>query len=139
MVAYEIIEHTAEIGIKAYGRQLKELFAHMAEGMFSLIVPPEEVALRSTITVAAEAQDRDRLLVAWLRELLYRFDTEHFLARSFQIRVLEPTRIEAEAQGEILDFSRHHTDKEVKAVTYCDLFLTQGNDGIWSAQVIFDI
>lgn len=111
----------------------------MAEGMFSLIVPPEEVTLRSTITVAAEGQDRDRLLVAWLRELLYRFDTEHFLARSFQIRVLESNRIEAEAQGEILDFERHHVDKEVKAVTYCDLALAERPDGIWFAQVIFDI
>jgi len=139
MIPYEIVEHTAEIGIRAYGRTLEELFEHMAEGMFSLIVPPEEVRPQTTISVRAQAEGTEYLLVAWLRELLYRFDTEKLLGRSFKVERLEETRVRGTVSGEKLDFSRHTVGKEVKAVTYCDLGLAQGVDGIWSAQVIFDI
>lgn len=139
MKPFEVIEHTADIGIKAQGRTPEELFAHMAQGMFGLIVSPEEVRALQRIPVAAQAQDWDHLLVAWLRELLFLFDTQHFLAASFEIHRLEPTRIEATAIGEKLDPARHHVDKEVKAATYCDLTLKQQPDGSWVAQVIFDI
>ena len=136
---YEVIEHTAEIGIKAYGRTREELFAHMAQGMLSLIVPPDEVESRTSVCVKAQADGWERLLVAWLRELLYLFDTQHFLGRSFEVHRLESTQIEATVSGESLDLERHRAEREVKAVTYCDLSLTQAPDGIWLAQVIFDI
>ena len=139
MQPYEIVGHTADIGVKAYGRTREELFAHMAEGMFSLIVPPAEVFPQREVPVQAEGEGDDRLLVAWLRELLYLFDTQHFLANSFRIRRLEPNRIQAVVSGELLDEGRHHPDKEVKAVTYCDLTVGKSPDGTWSAQVIFDI
>ncbi len=139
MIPYEVIEHTADIGIRSYGRTREELFAHMAQGMFSLIVPPEQVQPRSTVSITATADGWDRLLVAWLRELVVLFDTRHFLGRSFQIQRLDSTRVEAAVQGEPLDLSRHEVDKEVKAVTYCDLSLQQNPDGLWTAQVIFDI
>lgn len=136
---YEIIDHTADIGIRAFGRSRKELFSHMAEGMSSLIVPPEEVKPRRWVPIKAQAKDWDLLLVAWLKELLYLFDTQHFLGKEFRIQRLEPTEIEATVAGETLDLNRHSVDKEVKAVTYCDLKMTQGPDGTWMAQVIFDI
>ena len=139
MQPYEIVEHTAEIGIRAYGKNPQELFAHMAQGMLSLIVPPGEVQSRERVPVAAQAQDWERLLVAWLRELLFLFDTQHLLAVSFEIHRLTPTRIEATAIGEKLDPARHHVDKEVKAATYCDLSVKQQPDGSWVAQVIFDV
>lgn len=139
MRPYEIVEHTADIGVRATGRTPEELFTHMAQGMFSLIVPPEEVqAGQKREIVKAQAEDWEALLVAWLKELLYLFDTRHFLPHSFAIRRLEPTKIEAELSGETLDPRRHSVDKEVKAVTYCGLALRQEAD-VWSAQVILDI
>ena len=139
MQPYEIVEHTADIGVKAYGRSREELFAHMAEGMFSLILPLEEVHPRQSVTVRAEGEGDERLLVAWLRELLYLFDTRHFLAKSFHIHRLESNQIEAAVSGEPWDEERHQLDKELKAVTYCDLAVSKNPDGTWSAQVIFDI
>ncbi len=140
MIPYEITEHTADIGVKAYGRTREELFAHMAQGMFSLIVPPSQVKPATTYSVkASAANDEERLLVAWLRELLYLFDTRKLIGKDFKIQRLEAGRVEAEVSGEKLDPARHEVDKEVKAVTYCDLSLKQGKDGIFRAQVIFDI
>lgn len=139
MPPYEIVEHTADIGIRGSGRTPAELFAHMAEGVLSLIVPPEEVCPSEKRAVRARADGWEGLLVAWLRELLYLFDTQHFLAKEFAVRRLDPTQIEAEVSGEVLDPARHTLGREVKAVTYCDLSLRQEPDGRWSAQVILDI
>ena len=139
MEPYEIVEHTADIGIRGSGRTPAELFANMARGVFSLIVPPEEVRSAEKRTVQAQADGWERLLVAWLRELLYLFDAQRFLPGSFAIRRLDPTAIEAEVSGEALDLGRHTLGKEVKAVTYCELSLRQEADGTWSAQVILDI
>ena len=139
MKPFEIIEHTAEIGIKGYGRTVEELFEHMAEGMFSLIVPPEEVRLKESASVEAKGEGKELLLAAWLRELLYLFDTRKIVGRSFKIERLKETQLLGTVSGEKLDLARHRVDKEIKAVTYCDLGIRQEADGTWSAQVIFDI
>jgi len=138
-VPYEIVEHTADIGIRATGRTPEELFEQMAEGMFSLIVPPEEVHPQITVSIQAQAQGQERLLVAWLRELLVLFDTERILGKSFKVRRLGEAQVQGTLSGEKLDLARHHVDKEVKAVTYCDLKVVRQEDGTWVAQVIFDI
>ncbi len=140
MKAYEVIEHTADIGIRARGRDLKELFAHMAQGMFSLVVPPETVREAESMQVQVSAQGGwEPLLFAWLRELLYLFDTRHFLGKRFELSVLEENQLEAAVWGEPLDPQRHPVDKELKAVTYCEFGIRQESDGGWKAQVIFDI
>lgn len=139
MTPYEVVEHTADVGVRGHGQTREELFEHMAEGVFSLIVPPEEVRTAETVAVKAEADGWEPLLVAWLRELLHLFNTRHFLVKSARVTRLEPGRIEAEVSGEKLDPARHSADKEVKAVTYCGLSLGREAGGAWSAQVILDI
>lgn len=139
MVPYEVIGHTADIGIRACGQSREELFMNMARGMVGLIVPSEKIRLRSCRKVLARASDWEGLLVAWLREVLVLFDTRRFLAGDFRIHRLEPTHLAATLRGETLDEKRHPLGREVKAVTYCDLSITQRPDGIWTAQVIFDV
>ena len=139
MRPYEVIEHTADIGIRATGRSPEELFRHLAQGMMSLVVPPEQVKASETREIRAQAEGWETLAVAWLRELLYLLDARHFLGKEFRITHLAPDRIEAVVSGEALDPQRHSPDKELKAVTYCDLSVEQRPDGSWAAQVIFDI
>ena len=136
---YEIIEHTADIGVRGFGRTREELFTHLAQGMFSLMVPPEEIRATERTTVVIRSNGWDNLLISWLKDLLYLFDTRRFLGREFSLTTLEPNRLEAVVSGERLDDRRHHVNKEVKAVTYCDYRLEQDPSGLWIAQVIFDI
>ena len=139
MQLYEIIEHTADIGIRAWGRDPRELFTHMAQGMFSLVVPPEAVREAQALEVRASAQGWEALLMVWLKDLLYLRDTRHFIGKRFEIRRLSEDRVEATVWGEPLDLQRHPVDKELKAVTYCEYRVRQESDCTWRAQVIFDI
>src|SRR5256885_13017328 len=78
-VRYEEIEHTADVGIRAYGSTLNELFANAAEGMFSLIADLDSVKPVGAVEVLLAAEDVETLLLRWLSELLYIHETQHLL------------------------------------------------------------
>lgn len=132
---YEEIDHTADVGIRAYGSSLNELFANAAEGMFSLIVDLDGVKAIGEVEVRLEAEDVVTLLVRWLSELLYLHETQRYLFRLFRVEVRDGS-LRATAAGETIDKSRHELRLAIKAVTRHGLTVDP-KKGI--AQVIFDI
>jgi len=135
---FEIIDHTADIGINAYGRTLKDLFSNAATALFSLISDTEQVQAIETRTVSVSAPDRESLLVRWLNELIYLWDTEHLLLSRFKIARLTSHRLDAECSGERLDPSRHRVHRDVKAATYHMLQINRDSQG-YQTRIIFDI
>ena len=82
---YEVLEHTADVGIRARGWTLEETFANMALGMMSLIVPElGRILEREDRRVEARAADLEGLLVAWLSEVVYLVDAERFLVAKIE-------------------------------------------------------
>ena len=132
---YEEIEHTADVGIRAYGRTLDELFANSAEGMFSLIADLSKVKPVGEIEVRATADDAAALLVRWLSELLFVHETERLLFSSFDAAV-DGTSLRGRARGEPIDKARHELKLAIKAVTRHALSVDPAKG---TAQVIFDI
>ena len=132
---YEEIEHTADVGIRAYGRSLDELFANAAEGMFSLIADLGAVKPVGEIEVRLQADDLPTLFLRWLGELLYLHETQRFLFSAFEARVVG-TSLEGRARGEAIDKERHELKLVIKAVTRHRLTV-DADKGV--AEVIFDI
>ena len=137
MSGYELIDHTADVGIRAWGESLAEVFAQAALGMFSFISDLESVQERESREVVVEGADREVLLVAWLNELVYLFGVEGLLFRRFDVLEMEDTRIRARCHGERLDQARHSVTAEVKSATY-HMLEVKRND-LWHARVILDI
>ncbi|MGQ4808038.1 Protein archease [Candidatus Entotheonellaceae bacterium PAL068K] len=135
---YEPLSHTADLGIIAYGRDLPELFSHAAWALFDLISDATTVRPRQTASVTIESIDLEDLLVRWLSELLYLYDTQRMLYSIITVTSLEPTRLSATLQGERLDPARHPIDTELKAVTYHQVAVVQVGER-WQARVIFDL
>jgi SHS2 domain-containing protein len=135
---YEVFEHTADVGLKAYGSTLPELFIHAAEGMESLMVPSEQVRVLVSREIDVEGHDLVSLLIAWLNELVFLFDTEYLLFREFDIEVLTETHLRGRASGEPYDAQRHALSSAIKAVTWHEAMVEAGDDG-YRARVIFDI
>jgi SHS2 domain-containing protein len=135
---YEFIEHTADLGFKVYGASLEELFAHAAEAFFEAMVALEGVAEATERSIEVEADAPDNLMVSWLSELLYLFDTERLVFKRFQVKRIENNRLKANVRGEVLDPARHEIKSGIKAVTYHQLYVKE-KDGGWEAQVILDI
>jgi len=121
-----------------YGRDLPELFAHAAWAMFDLMSDATTIRPQHTVTLSVSAADLEDLLVRWLGELLYLYDTQRFLCCTFTFTLLEPTHLIATVAGETLDPSRHPIDTEIKAVTYHQIAVEQVGEH-WQARVIFDL
>ena len=136
MKNFDFLDHGADIGIVAYGEDLKEVFTNAAHALFSLIADGE-VREELCHEVEAQAEDNESLLVVWLNELIYLFDTRNMLFSRFEISELSGTRLKATGYGEEVDPSRHELKTGVKAATYHMLELKR-EDG-YRVQVIFDV
>jgi len=135
---YELIDHTADFGIKAYGTGAKDLFSNAAFGMFSIIAELDKVRPKERVRIELEDDNLEELLVSWLKELLYNFSTKSMLYSNFIVDKVSERAILAFAEGEPYDPSRHEIKNELKAVTYHGLSIeTKGNE--YSARVIFDV
>ena len=150
---YEILEHTADVGLKAYGRTLSELFANAAQGMMALALEPLVVPALSEVEgseveprdvppsqcrpLPARGEDWEELLVHFLSEILYAVDAEGWHFSDFRIGTLETTAIEAEGWGE-REARSERRRVAVKAVTYHLVSVQQTAEG-WEAVVYFDI
>ena len=135
---YEFIEHTADLGFKAYGETPERLFIHAAEAFFEAIVALESIKGKIERSIEVEADMLEDLMVSWLAEFLYLYDTERLVFNSFQIKRIDHNKLEAKARGEVLDPARHEIKTGIKAVTYHQLYVKEA-EGAWEAQVIFDI
>jgi SHS2 domain-containing protein len=135
---YEIFEHTADIGLHAFGSTLSELFVHAAQGMESLLVPTEQVRVVTSRQITVNGHDTTSLLIAWLSELIFLFDTEYLLFHDFVIEVISDTQLTGWASGEPYDRERHDLSSAIKAVTWHEAAITRVDDR-YQARIIFDL
>lgn len=136
---FEVIDHTADVGIIAYGRDLSELLENAALGMFSLMADLETVTPKEQREIVAEAPvpEKEWLLLKWLKELHYLKEAEKFIPREAKITELTETTVKGVVKGEYLHDGitlLHH----IKAVTHHMISIEQVGD-LLRAQVVFDV
>ena len=135
---YELIEHTADIGIRVRGEDLKELFRNAAAAMFDIIAEKKEpeVKKQAEIKIEQKADDLEELFVNWLNELLSLSATKELIFSGFQINKVDKNTLQAVAMGE--DIKNYKVNTEIKAATYHQLKLEQTKTG-WQAELILDV
>ena len=134
---FEIINHTADVGIIAYGTDMSQAFANAAKALFSLITELSDVDEILYQDIELSASDQECLLVDWLNELIYLFDVDNTIFRRFDITELSDTRLKARGYGEKVDSSKHKLRMGVKAATHHMLKVAKANG--CQVQVLFDI
>jgi SHS2 domain-containing protein len=138
MKRFELIDISGDAGIRAFGSDLSEVFVKVAEGMYSLITDPGGVVPRKSIEIKAEGASLEGLLVSWLNELIFQFDTYGFIGRDIHIHKLNNTLIMSTIDGEDFVPEKHGRGLLIKAATYHKLKIERKEDH-WEADVIFDI
>ena len=139
--AYTYLDHTGDLGIRAYGTTLIQLFTNAAKGLLESIADLGTIDEVTQIEIEVSAASLEDLMVAWLDELNFRHEVEEVFFRRVEIRRLseQPPMLSAVAYGEPTDFKKHVVYTEIKSVTYHQLLVEQELDGSWVAQVIFDL
>ena len=136
--SFEILEHTADVGLVARGRDQAEAFCAAAYGLASLMADLSRAEPLEERQVEVEAEDAEGLLVAWLSELVYLFDAEGFLPCRFDVQQIDRHSLRAHVDGDHFDPMKHPPNATVKAVTYHQLRVQYKAAGC-EVQVIFDI
>ena len=132
---FEEIPHTADWSFRAFGADLRALFANAAFALFALEgAHARDDAPETARDVAITALDYESLLVNWLTELLWLQESRHEMYTRFQIQTLALTELRAQVFGASLA----HLDKIIKAVTYHNLEINQTAEG-WEAVVVVDV
>lgn len=133
---FEIIDHTADIGITARGQSLAEAFGNAAYGLFSIIAQLNRVRLTETKVIEVTGEDIEVLFFNWMNQLIYLFDVERLIFRDFQVAELDDTHLKAMCTGERYDPARHRLKIGVKSATYHMLEVDREKNTV---QVIFDV
>jgi SHS2 domain-containing protein len=136
MKPYELVEHTADVGVKAYGRTVAEAFEHAAQGMFDIITDKSPIDSIGEYNIELDAPDLEQLLVDWLSQLLYLNGAEDLVFGRFDV-TLTGTSLSAHIFGEKYDMKKHRMGVEIKAVTY-HMVQVHEKEPIF-VQVLFDI
>lgn len=138
MKPFEMVNHTADISIKAYGKSIKELFENAALGMFNILADLEGITTSTELEIKVEAPDREELLIEWLDELLYNFYTKHIIFFGFNITELADNRLSAKVKGRFIGENINRLKTEIKAATRHDLHIVKTKD-VYEVQIVFDV
>ena len=136
MPKFKLIEHTADIGLTAYGKTLAEAFANAAYGMFSIMTEVRRVREREARRVELNDKEPEMLLFDWLNSLLYFFDVETLLFKRFDVELFDGNNLKAICYGEKYDPLRHQIKLGVKSATYHLLKVDKDKNQV---RVIFDV
>ena len=135
---YQIIDHTADFGLRVFGKNPESLFATAGRAMFDQICDPGDLTGDEALTLAVEGADWPDLMVNWLRELLYLWSGDGWLVRDVVVERICQNGLSARLTADRFDSTRHRILSEIKAVTYHQIQVLAGAAG-WEAVVIFDV
>jgi SHS2 domain-containing protein len=134
---FKIEGTTADKRLIAFGKTPEELFQNAALGMYSEMVDLEEIQDADVREIRLEgAGDTEGLLVGWLNELLYLFDSEDFVGTRFCLSFPEEGALQAQVYGAII--SQDLVFGEIKAATYHEIQILE-KGGAFEARIILDV
>lgn len=146
---YEIIDHTADLGIKVFGKDVNQIFANAGRAFTEIVTDTAMVNENITKEIAADGADLEQLMVNWLHEVLYHFEVGRLILKRFDILEIKQDKLEtlfpspnysikALGYGETFDINKHVVLTEIKAVTYHQIEVKK-IDEEWQARIIFDL
>ena len=136
-LGFEIIEHTADVGIRSWGKTAAACLEQAARGLFEIVGVWRPDAAGSPVAVTSTGRDRAAVVVEWLNEVLYEYEARDAVASRVQVDEVAATS----ASGTVWLAPRGDVAAEgtqVKAVTYHRLEMQESGDG-WAAQIYVDV
>jgi SHS2 domain-containing protein len=131
---------TADVAVEVRGKTIEDLFATAALALFEVMVGVEAVQPKLEKKIRLEGQTVDLLLYDWLSELVCLKDTAAMIFCRFDLVIKHENdyRLDATVAGEQIDPRRHELRADVKAVTF-HRFRVEEKQGVWTAEIVFDI
>jgi SHS2 domain-containing protein len=142
--SYAVFDHTADVGLEVRGNSLPDLLATAARATFEQMIEdwPDVIEAEEDVRVVPPKGlegDLSELLVDWLQELLFTFETRRLVPLRYEFDQVGPREVRATVGFGLFRPDRHRARLEIKAVTYHELDMHQDSDGAWRARFILDV
>ena len=140
---YKFVDHTADVQVKSWGRNLEEAFSQTAYSLMATITPDlNKINPKIEKVLKVEAEDKEALLFDFLSEFLYIFDVEDLVFSDIEVKrikkVNEQFELQAILKGEKFDKNKHELGIEVKAITYSFMEIDESEEKV-EISIVFDI
>ena len=137
---HEFLEHTADVYVRAWGDSLERMFEEAAKALYEVMTDVSRIGCVEEKIIEVEGFDLENLLLRWLEELLFHFDSEGFLAREINVERVhtKPFKLKAIVCGETFDPQRHESRTHVKAATYAQMRIWRDGE-LWYSEFVLDI
>ncbi|HEX9123993.1 MAG TPA: archease [Actinomycetota bacterium] len=133
---HEFLEHTADLGIRAWGPAPERAFEEAALALVRVLDVPAERG-EDTVRVELDAEDRGGLLVALLNELVFLVETRgQGVAAVHVLEVAEQTLVAEVGLGTV---AHRPEGTVVKAATYHRLSVEVEPGGATVVRVFLDV
>ena len=143
-MTFEYVDHTADVAVLLRAADFEGLLDWATKALRDILVEDrsgDSQEAGSPVLVCLEAEDREGLLIDYLNELIFLFDTEGFVPAapaSVVLDLRDGCRLQTAVKGELFHPSRHQLKTEVKAATFHNLEIRATPAGL-EAQVVFDL
>ncbi len=135
---YALLNHTADLRIIVYGKDLMDLFENAATVMMRFLLDAGPADKTRAIPISVTAEDLNDLMVRWLSEILYLLMGEHQVVVRSTVNAVNPTHLEAVLHVIPYDPDKHEIETEIKAVTYHQIDVSP-RESHWQAKIVFDL
>ncbi len=135
---FELLDHTADIGFRAWGETAAKLFENAALALVSIAFEVQTIQPLEPYPLAVTGEDYESLLVNWLSEVLYYMDAQQVLLRRIEVEHIGPENVVGRGWGEPLERGRHQARLIVKGITYHQLKIERTGE-LWRATVFLDV
>jgi protein archease len=139
---FKPVDHTADVAIRVWAPDMVSFFLEAASGLNSIVCNGSADSSGEPVVLTARGIDFEELLVSWLNELLFQYETT---SRRFDC--FSEGRITRDADGFVWETmgtghpirpEQYHSGSQVKAVTYHDLALGSSESGPIDQVIVFD-
>ena len=135
MERYVLIDHTADLMVRAFGSTLEECYANAGYALFDQTVDLSGVGTGEETEFRVTGIDDEDRLYSLLSELLFIEDCDNLILKEIEVR-FEGDDVLCHGRGETLDRSRHRIRSEIKAITYHMMEIDRATP---SVTVLFDV
>ncbi|HLI46713.1 MAG TPA: archease [Geobacterales bacterium] len=131
----------ADLAFEVQAKNLENLFKLAGKAVSNaMVLDLNSIKKEITKDILIESEDLEILLYNFLEEIIYYKDTEGLVFSDFDVSIETngKKKLKAKAYGEKLDYKRHETLVDVKAVTM-HLFELKQKNGFWYARIVLDV
>jgi len=136
MKSFEILEHKADLKIKASGKTKEELFLNMLLAVASVLGSQQREEHNEVLReISIKSLNTEMLLVDFLNEILYLSQVNKEVYTNIKFKKFTENELEGELKGKRIERFK----EDIKAATYHNLQIKQTKQGLWEAVVLFDV